>query len=103
MEYQKPKLIRVSRMKETEKLYSLEHKRDELIVKCCREWSELFEVPEKYFWQVALPQGLYDLLESFDSKASILACISYLELYGYEAKESVCGISCGGESNGESN
>jgi|GEM_PF-5269720 len=94
MEYRKPTLVRIDRMKETEKLYTLEHKRNELIKNCCKEWANLYKIPEEHFWKVALPQGLYDLLESFDTKASVLACITFLEHKGYETKKAVT-CTCG--------
>jgi len=107
MEYLKPRSIKISRMKKTEKLYTLEHKRNELIKNCCKEWSGLFKVPEEHFWRIALPQGLYDLLESFDTKASVLACIAFLEHKGYETKKTVtctCGrvpCTCGPDELGQ--
>ena len=66
-----------------------ESRRNEIIRKCCEEWANLFNIPKEYFWKVALPQGLYDLLESWDSNASTLACIAYLEMKGYSIQDRI--------------
>lgn len=79
MEYVKPQLIRIGRNKETERLYILEHDAHETFKKAVKEWMKVTHTPDDQFWTVALPQMLYDWLESWDNRAAMLAAKFYLE------------------------
>lgn len=80
-EYIKPTVIRIELTSETEKLYKLENERNGLIRTAAHEWSTLMGVDKSEFWTRALPQQLFDLLESFDHEASKVAAEAYLEFY----------------------
>jgi hypothetical protein len=77
----------ISRMKETAKLYKLEDKVIEVIKAATEEFKNVYvERPNIYkdFWKECLPEELRQTLNRFDSKASELAAISYLQSRGYE-------------------
>jgi len=82
-EYVKPSLVRIERTNRTERLYTQEGKRNDLLIDAAREWLKVQEKPEDALWNEAIPQALYDLLESFDPQASELAAQAYLESIGY--------------------
>ena len=69
----------ISRSDETEKLYRLEEKRNVAIKDCATEWAKINAVPQEEFWTQSLPQALFDLLQSFDSKAAEMAALAYLK------------------------
>lgn len=85
--YMKPMPLRLERQERTEELYRLEHQRNEAIIGAAREWAKYMGVQKKEFWTRALPQQLFDLLDSFEHGASRMAAEAYLELhkqrYGY--------------------
>lgn len=86
MEKIKPRLIRIG--SSAQKLYNLEYKRSELIKECAKEWNKLASKhfgfdPEESIWKRAIPQVLFDILESFERSSSQLAAQAYLEHYGF--------------------
>ena len=75
-----------------EALYKSEAQRDAIIQQCARRWAEFVtnahighKVTEKDFWTISLPTALYDLLNSFDRRASYTA--AKLMVQEYEAQE----------------
>lgn len=85
----KPKLVKLSRINETEELYRLERQRDELIKSCARAWLEVMGLSTENIFEQGVAQALFDTLESFESRSSIPAAQAYLELYGYKVTEEV--------------
>lgn len=75
--YKKPELIFIGH--DAEKLYSLENDRNESIKKCAEEWLNVQNLSKYDFWKVAIPQALFDVLESFDTRAAYLAAKSFIE------------------------
>ena len=75
--YIEPRAIMISRYEETERLYTLEHRRNELIKKCAKEWMKVQECPADEFWERAIPQALFDILDSFGGGE--VAAAAYLE------------------------
>jgi hypothetical protein len=67
-----------------EKLYDLERKRNDIIRECAKRWAKIAEVSEKNFWTQSLPQALHDLLEAWDTAASIIAAESFLKRHGWK-------------------
>lgn len=73
--------VKIHKIKETEKLYALEDRRNELIKKCAEEWSNLMEDAtdiKPLFFQEALPTAFYDMMEDYDTDAGIAACVAFL-------------------------
>lgn len=84
-DYHEPNIyMRIGRYAETEKLYRLEEQEHKLVKACAEEAAKFhqYDLPNE-FWTHALPQALYDLLESFDHKASIVAARTFLAKEGY--------------------
>lgn len=76
----KPYIVRISRDGDTEKLYRLEHQRNEAIQAAARELAKVVGVTEgRDFWPRVMPQALFDLLESFEIGASYVAAKAYVE------------------------
>ena len=71
--------IRIGKTEETKRLYALERERNDKVMECAREWSKLVKVDEKDFWTIAISTALYDLLDSIDHKAGLVACKKFLE------------------------
>jgi hypothetical protein len=86
--YVKPTPVFIGRGKTTERLYKLEEAYHETFRKATEELASVLGIPKELYWKKALPQALLTLLESYDPKASVLACISYLESKGYAVKTS---------------
>lgn len=79
----KPSLIRVG-IHGSEKLYSLEHKRNKLVELCAKEWLRRFGLdPIKELYSRGIPQTLFDLLEGYGPSVAEAAAIGYLEYRGY--------------------
>lgn len=74
-----PTNLFISHGKDTDRLYELEDKRNDLIQKCAKEWAKIMDIPPKEYWNTAVPQALHDTLSSFAPKYSIAAVIGYLE------------------------
>lgn len=67
----------------TRKFLALEEKRDKIIRKCAEEWSKLFRIPESKLWSTAIPQALFDTLNSWGKQYSTAAAKAYLTEQGY--------------------
>lgn len=72
----------LSRTKETERLYDLEHQRQELLTKITHEWLKVVGRPRTDFWKVGVPTMLYDVLGAWDRQASIAAAKEFLARNG---------------------
>jgi hypothetical protein len=84
MAIQKPTMIRVSRWKATEKLYTLEEKRNDIIRKCATEWLKIAKInPANNLWPIGIPQALFDTLEGYSFDVADAAAIAFLEYRGY--------------------
>lgn len=77
--YIKPRTIMISRSRETEKLYNLEDKTHTFMRECAKEWSKYLGINKGMYWKQAIPQILYDLLDSWDHKGAYLAARAYVE------------------------
>lgn len=80
IEYRKPFKTFIG--SEARKLYRLEEKRNKLIIDTATELMNVLGFTE--LWKEAIPQTLYDTLESFDQEAAKLAAIAFLESRGYD-------------------
>lgn len=65
------------------KLYRLEKMRNDLIDSCAEEWSKRIGIDKSMYWTHAIPQALFDLLDSYGSAYSIAAAVAYLESRGH--------------------
>lgn len=68
------------------KLYQAEERRSTAIKTCATEYCRLAELDHKdqiVFWKTAIPQALFDTLDSFETSASITAAKAFLEHYGF--------------------
>jgi hypothetical protein len=65
------------------RLYALEEKRSAAIKACAEEWAKLFDVPEDRYWQVSLPQALFDILENYEVAVSTIAAEQFLKQLGW--------------------
>jgi hypothetical protein len=83
--YKYPKSTLIGISDETVRLYNEEEAVIETIKSAAKELQKLSKYDTDYtdFWKGCVPQELFTVLESFDSKASDLAAISYLEERGY--------------------
>ena len=80
-QYVKPVPTHIPQTPETEKLYSLEDQRNALIEACATEWASIMGVPLAEFWTRAVPAQLFNILESYDRRASKVAAEAYLEFH----------------------
>jgi hypothetical protein len=78
----------VGRCKHTERLYRLEEKRDEVLEKIAVELEEIHRMKEQWepqykdvHWGMAVPQALFDVLNSWESGAAAIAASAFLEEY----------------------
>lgn len=93
--YKMPTSPRIGRIRETEKLYRIEDKRNDLITESAEELKELYAHSNlenhrhmyQDIWKEAIPEQLRNVLESFDTNASILAAVSFLESKGFTITE----------------
>jgi hypothetical protein len=87
--YRKPRRNFIGRSKATEKLYRLEEKRSEIIKLCVEEYMKVTtsDSDPMAFWAIGMPQGLFDVLEAFDTEAAKLAAQSFLEMHGYNVEK----------------
>lgn len=95
----------IDRSADTMGLYKAEERRSEAIHNCARKWARLMNsnVPSGFslvfpedggsslYWKIVIPTVLYDLLGSFDKKASELACITLLRNRGYTVEKKPSG------------
>ena len=68
----------------TKRLYSLENQLHEVLKGCALEWLKVNGMPEKEMWSRAVPQAMFDLMDSFDSDCSEAACKAYLRSRGFD-------------------
>ena len=80
-DYEIPRLIKISLSSESEKLYDLEDKRNDIIEECAKEQGKILGFNDKQFWTHSLPYQLLALLESWDREASYRASKAYIEFY----------------------
>lgn len=81
-----PQRIFIPAGSETRKLYELEGARAEAVKACAREWSKLLKVDEDEFWNKAVPQSLFDTLESFEHAAAVSAAEEFLKMFGWKVE-----------------
>lgn len=77
----KPHIIRINRTRETEKLYTLERKRNDAIKAAAKEYAKVMDHPAREYWSRTIPQALFDTLESFQGSSSYAAAKAYCEWY----------------------
>jgi hypothetical protein len=82
--YTHPHQFYVPKAEETERLYSLEEKRSNIMKECAKEYSKVCSIPEGEYWTRAIPQMLFDILDNYDTTAALLACEAVLLSAGYE-------------------
>lgn len=66
----------------TAKLYKLEEKRSLAIRAAAHELAAVLEIPKQQFWTHALPESLFNVLESFQPQSAIVAAVGYLRRHG---------------------
>lgn len=84
--------IYVDRSADSVGLYHFEGQRNDVIKKCAIAWANLINKSEMKFpiqfstdpathefWSKVMPTVLYDLLDSFDRRASYTACKAFIE------------------------
>ena len=81
----KPRAYNIGRSAKTKKLYDLEEQRSQAIQKCAREWLVVVDKPSSDFWSVAIPQVLFDTLESF--VGGLEAAQAYVEYKTHRSAE----------------
>ncbi len=84
-EYRKPMATYISNS--YERLYNLEHERNEIIEQCAVELSKIMGWDEKELWNKAIPQVLFDILDGWDWKVALLAAEAYIEEHARRQKE----------------
>jgi hypothetical protein len=72
----------IPQTKATKKLYAAEEKRTEAIKTAAEERAALS--PGCNFWDDAVPQALYDALDSFGAPYGLLAAEAYLQVHGWK-------------------
>lgn len=89
-QYRVPGMQRVDRGSDTERLYTEESRRGSVMERIGEEWLKL---AAKFGWHPsplnkrehlythAMPQVLFDTLESFDTNASLLAALAFVEYH----------------------
>jgi len=68
------------------KLYQLESSRSVAIQACAEEWAKVMRLdPDKdVFWNRAVPQALFDVLEAYSPQCSIIAAEASLKQFGWK-------------------
>lgn len=77
--YRSPVPLRIGREPGTEGLYAAEHKVHERLQDVGEEWKRVTGNTEFKFFQEVLPQVLFDLLDSYDTKAAYTAAKAYIK------------------------
>lgn len=88
----KPGRIYIGKSEQTEKLYELERRRGEAIRATATEWARFMREArggdELDFWGEAMPQQLFDILDTY-ADGAVEAAIAFLEANGYIVTDSV--------------
>ena len=80
-EYRYPTLIRIG--KEEKKLYDAEEKLHKAMIDATEALQKAYQRrgnPIEDFYKEALPQALFDLLDRFETGASVTACLAFLAM-----------------------
>ena len=86
-ELTKPQEQFIGQGKVTKRLYELEAKRTDAIRKCAWEWALLNQLDpsdQAIYWRRAIPQALFDTLNSYSTATGVIAAEAFLEMLGYE-------------------
>lgn len=86
LQYHRPTNPFIGREDATERLYSLEHKRNVAIEAAAKELGKLLGFEDKQFWTRTLPEELYSILESYDQNAAKIAALAFLERHGFKVE-----------------
>jgi hypothetical protein len=70
--------------REQQRLYDLEAARNATIVACAKEWLAIKGLDDDRYWPEALPQALFDTLESYSPQYSIIAAEAFLKQFGWK-------------------
>ena len=65
------------------KLYTVERALDDALIVATRELQKTYSdlgAPLEDFWHDAFPQALFDLLDRFETGASVTACLAFLAM-----------------------
>jgi len=82
-EYRKPDGKYFVPSRGNEELYNAEAQRSQVIRLCASLLSDIREWDDRQHWTHAVPQALFDTLESFEQGASECAASAFLEARGY--------------------
>lgn len=83
--YRKPLVPYIANMPETQKLYTAEQKVTDSLIKAAEELKKLYserEINYNNLWKEAIPEEIYQLLDSVESDAAIIAAVTFLEKKG---------------------
>lgn len=84
--YTVPTMRRIGKSDDTERLYQLEEKRDKAIRATTEELLKVLLLfgavaADARYFQDALPESLFNVLEAHDHRASLLAALAFVEWY----------------------
>ncbi len=84
-----PRPMYIERSAETERLYKTEERRTKAILLCAKELQKLLNSRGHHldFWVEALPQVLFDILETFEGSAAYRAAKVFVD--NHEKKDSL--------------
>jgi hypothetical protein len=108
--YVKPVGAHLTFSPKTRRLYELEERRAQAIKEAAKELGRVLGHDEREFWHRSMPEALLQVLEHFDTQASRLAAVAYLERLGLEVVPKCCAfhrsggdfaLSCGGDAANE--
>lgn len=77
---------KIGRSDESEKLYTLENQRNDIIMKCAAELARIHKDDANFArekWQVWVPLAIYNVLDSFQKDSSIPAVRLFMERHGF--------------------
>lgn len=89
MDYREPTPLRIPRNKQTEELYRLEDALHEQVRRCAIEWESVWNslsgrADAFDFYKHLLQRVLFDLLESYDVRAAMVAARAFLKAHEQE-------------------
>lgn len=83
-EYRRPVSKHIER-RDAPALYALEEKRDEIMQEIGDRLKPLHGISDQF--KEAMPQAVFDLMESFEAGVGITASVAFLEKHGYKVTE----------------
>ena len=84
-----PVIVRIERNDDTEKLYKLEHARDIAFRAAADELGRVLRHDKSDYWPATVPAALLNVLETYETGASLAAALGFLQFILRELPEAL--------------